>query len=166
MECLVHDIEKAWEVKQVGTLATPDVESAFHSIQSGRHAVRLREQGWPLPYFNWAASFASCRKARLRVEDFGGDFLEVPHGLPQGSPGSPILFLLFLEPLFKLWFPTFGYVDDVAILLVAKNLDNPSRLTATRVGTDIQWCYKNGLSLAENKMEILLLHKSRQPTPS
>ncbi|KAI0992600.1 hypothetical protein K3495_g15585, partial [Podosphaera aphanis] len=48
VECLAHDVEKVWEGKQVCTLATLDVESAFDSIQPGRLSVRLREQGWPL----------------------------------------------------------------------------------------------------------------------
>ncbi|KAI0995243.1 hypothetical protein K3495_g12938 [Podosphaera aphanis] len=166
VECLVHDVEKACDMKQVCTLATLDVESAFDSIQPGRLSVRLREQGWPVPYVNWAASFASDRKARLQVDDLVGKFLDIPHGLPQGSPASPILFLLFLEPLFKLAFPTYGYVDDVAILSVAKNLVESSRLTVARVDAVTQWCNRNGLSLAENKMEILHLHRTRQLSPS
>ncbi|KAI0999065.1 hypothetical protein K3495_g9128 [Podosphaera aphanis] len=165
IECLVHDVEKAWEGKQVCSLATLDVESAFDSIQPGRLSVRLREQGWPLQYVNWAASFASGRKARLRVDDFVGEFLDIPHGLPQGSPASPILFLLFLELLFKLDFPTFGYVDDVAILSVAKTLAESSRLTAARIEVVTQWCDRNGLPLAENKMEIIHLHITRQLSP-
>ncbi|KAI1001962.1 hypothetical protein K3495_g6240 [Podosphaera aphanis] len=101
VECLVHDVEKVWETKQLCTLATLDIQSAFDSIQPGRLRIRLREQGWPLPYVNWAASFSCCRKARLRIDDFDGNFLDVPYGLPQGSPASPIIILLFLEPLFK-----------------------------------------------------------------
>ncbi|KAI1007663.1 hypothetical protein K3495_g563 [Podosphaera aphanis] len=166
VESLVHDVEKAWDSKQVCTLTSLDIESAFDSIQPGRLSARLREQRWPIPYVKWAASFASGRKARLRVDNFVGEFLDIPHGLPQGSPASPILFLLFLEPLFKYGFPTFGYVDDVAILSVAKTLVESSRLTAIRVETVTQWCNTNGLSLAENKMEILHLHRSRQlPLP-
>ncbi|KAI0998679.1 hypothetical protein K3495_g9515 [Podosphaera aphanis] len=157
--CLVHDVEKAWETKHVCTLATLDVQSAFDSILPGRLSSRLREQGWPEPYVNWAASFASCREARLRVDSFVGDFLEIPHGLPQGSPASPTL---FLEPLLKLGFSIFGYVDEVAILSVTKNLVDTSHLTINRVGTITQWCDRNGLSLAENKMEILHLHRSHQ----
>ena len=91
--------------------------------------------------------------------------MDIPHGLPQGSPASPILFLLFLEPLFKLGFPTFGYVDDVAILSVAKTLADSSHLTTNRVGSITCWCEQNGLSLAKNMTEILHLHRSRQPSP-
>ena len=92
--------------------------------------------------------------------------MDIPYGLPQGSSASPILFLLFLESVFKLGFPTYGYVDDVAILSVAKSLIDTSRLTANRVGSITRWCDQSGLSLAENKTEILHLHRSRQsPSP-
>lgn len=99
------------------------------------------------------------------MDEFVGNFLDIPHGLPQGSPASPILFLLFLEPLFKLGFPTFGYVDDAAILSVAKTLVDTSLLTASRVESITSWCDYNGPSLADNKTEILHLHRSRQPSP-
>ncbi|KAI1000380.1 hypothetical protein K3495_g7818 [Podosphaera aphanis] len=143
VECLVHDVEKAWETKQVctlATLATLNIQSAFDSIQPGRLFVRLREQGWPSVYDNWAVSFAFPGKVHLRVDEYVGDFLYIPHGLPQGSPTSPILFLLFLKSLFKLGVPTFGYIDDVAILSVLKSLVDTSRLTANVVGSSTRWC--------------------------
>ena len=69
VECLVHDIENAWANKKVCTLATVDIESAFDGVQPGRLAVRLREQGWPSPLVKWAASFASEKHARFRLDD-------------------------------------------------------------------------------------------------
>ena len=47
---------------------------------------------------------------------------------PQGSPVSPILFMLYLQPLFKVS-PTylrrgrFGYADDVGQLVASLSLD-------------------------------------------
>ena len=70
VECLVHDVDKAWVTNQMCTLATLNIRSAFDSIQPGRLRARLLEQGWRLPYVNLAGYFASCRKARLRVGDF------------------------------------------------------------------------------------------------
>ncbi|KAI1007421.1 hypothetical protein K3495_g804 [Podosphaera aphanis] len=113
----------------------------------GRLLVRLRELGWPSAYAKWAASFASRRKARLRVDEHVGDFLDIQHAL------------------IKLGFPTFGYVDDVAILSVAKSLVDTSLLTANRVKSITRWRDQNGLCLAENKTELLHLHRSRQPPP-
>ena len=94
-ECLVHDVVKAWETKQVCTIATLDIQSALDSIQPGSLRVRFREQGWLLPYVNRAASFAFCRKARLRVDDFIGDFLDIKHGLSQVFLASPCYFSSF-----------------------------------------------------------------------
>ena len=48
VEGLVHDVEKVWDAKQVCTLATLDVESAFDCVQPSRPSARLREQRWPL----------------------------------------------------------------------------------------------------------------------
>ncbi|KAI1004129.1 hypothetical protein K3495_g4078 [Podosphaera aphanis] len=41
VECLVHDVEKAWETKQVCTLATLNIQIAFDSVQPGRLRSRV-----------------------------------------------------------------------------------------------------------------------------
>jgi hypothetical protein len=50
----------------------------------------------------------------------------VATGIPQGSPASPILFLLYLRPLFNslqlhhanIWSPS--YIDDIALVAQGK----------------------------------------------
>ncbi|KAL5604161.1 uncharacterized protein BROUX77_004347 [Berkeleyomyces rouxiae] len=165
VECLVHDVKDAWAMKNVCTLATVDVEGAFDSVQPGRLAVRMREQGWPDPLVRWAATFASGRFARFRLDDHLTEFRSIPHGLPQGSPASPILFLLYLEPLLNVIPASFGYVDGIAFLCSAKTLEESARLAAERVSQARQWCRDNGLTLADNKTEFQHFHRTQQRPP-
>lgn len=163
VESLLDDVHRTRSRGHVCTLATLDVEGAYDSILPGRLSVRLREQGWPPQYVSWAASFAASRQVQVKIDHFTDEARTTPQGLPQGSPASPILFLLFLEPLFTVVPNSYGYVDDVAILSSAANLEWSSGIAANRIKLASDWCSANGLSLAPGKMEIQHFHRSRAP---
>ncbi|KJK73728.1 hypothetical protein H634G_10997 [Metarhizium anisopliae BRIP 53293] len=126
---LVHDIEEAFAHKQVVTLVTADIQGAFDSALRNRLVLRLREQGWPDNVARWAGSFMSGRSARVRYQDVTTPTAPLQCGLPQGSPVSPILFLLYTEPIYRLGKPEgrFGYADDAAILCIGESLQETAR---------------------------------------
>jgi Reverse transcriptase (RNA-dependent DNA polymerase) len=70
----------------------------------------------------WVASFVSQRSAAVRLDGETGATVQIQSGLPQGSPTSPILFMLFMQPLFSLGSrdrkrARFGYADDISLLM-------------------------------------------------
>ena len=99
---LIHDVEEAWLKRLKASMLTLDIKGAFDAVLPGRLVRRLKEQGWPLPVLRWVASFTQDRTASLRLDDHSSQTFPVPAGLPQGSPISPILFMLFIQPLFKI----------------------------------------------------------------
>ncbi|KAH7471445.1 hypothetical protein FOMA001_g13039 [Fusarium oxysporum f. sp. matthiolae] len=117
---LIHDIEEAFARKTVATLVTMNIQGAFDTVMRNRLVLRLREQGWPDHLARWAGSFMSDRSARVRYQDTLTSSSPLECGLPQGSPVTPILFLLYTEPIYRLGNPQgrFGYADDTAILLL------------------------------------------------
>lgn len=99
---LLCDIRQAWEEKRVAGLTAVDVKGAFDGVLCNRLILRLRSQGWPDCLVQWVSSFLSKRQVRIRVDHTTTDALPILCGLPQGSPVSPILFLLYIEPLLRL----------------------------------------------------------------
>ncbi|CZR45580.1 uncharacterized protein FPRO_14849 [Fusarium proliferatum ET1] len=81
----------------------------------------------------------SGRSARVRYQDTVTPSSPLQCGLPQGSPVSPILFLLYTEPIYRLGNPRgrFGYADDTAILSIADTLDET---TAMASSSSPRWC--------------------------
>ena len=158
--------ESAWARKAVCTLATLDVKGAYDSIQSHLLTARLHEQGWPLAYVKWGASFTAHRQARIRLDDYLGPARDIPQGLPQGSPVSPILFLLFMQPLFKLMPSSYGCVDDMGILASAATLAESSAMVAKRVEKTDAWIHENRLKLERAKAEFQHLHRTRKDSVS
>ncbi|KAM3448378.1 hypothetical protein NHJ6243_010114 [Beauveria neobassiana] len=69
--------------------------------------------------------FLANRLANVRFEDAIAEALELLCGIPQGSPLSPILYLLATAALYKLPGATqrYGYADDTAMLFIRETLD-------------------------------------------
>ena len=127
--CLLHDVEQALNQGKTASLLTFDVKGAFDGVLPGRLVHRLRTQGWPNNLARWIASFVTGRTVQIRLDNKLGPRLKILCGLPQGSPISPILFMLYLAPLFWLGRPKarFGYADDGVFLATSQSLETNSQ---------------------------------------
>ncbi|KJZ68988.1 hypothetical protein HIM_11629 [Hirsutella minnesotensis 3608] len=131
-----------------------------------RLVLRLREQGWPDNLARWTGSFMSGRSARVRYQDITTPTTPLQCGLPQGSPVSPILFLLYTEPIYRLGNPEgrFGYADDTAILCVGQSLEQTSQKASEYLQELVNWGAANGISFDPEKTEVMHFSPRRRET--
>jgi len=165
--CLVHDVEEAWakDRKLISSVLTSDIKGAFNAILPGRLLKRLRDQGWPDTVARWAFSFATGRTARIQVDKVTIPPEPVTCGLPQGSPTSPILFMLFISPIFFL--PgvnarnRYGYADDIALRATGESAaDNAAQLAQT-LQAILDWGTAEGITLDPDKTELIHFARGR-----
>ncbi|KAG6978046.1 putative RNA-directed DNA polymerase from transposon BS [Fusarium oxysporum f. sp. conglutinans] len=163
---LVHDIEEAFARKKVATLVTMDIQGAFDTVLRNRLILRLREQGWPEHLARWAGSFMDDRSACVRYQDTITPLSPLQCGLPQGSPVSPILFLLYTEPIYRLSNPQgrFGYADDTAILCVGDTVEETAAAASRSVEEMVRWGAANGVSFDPKKTEVMHFSRSKLET--
>jgi len=111
-----HDVEKAMAEGNQVTMVTLDVQGAFDALLVNRLLQRMQRQGWPVSLLRLVRSFLTNRKVRVRLEDSTTAFFAVACGTPQGSPLSPVLYMLYLAELLnedpRL---RFGYADDICL---------------------------------------------------
>ncbi|EXK77103.1 hypothetical protein FOQG_18176 [Fusarium oxysporum f. sp. raphani 54005] len=159
---LIHDMEEAFARKKVATLATMDIQGAFDTVMRNRLVLRLREQGWPYHLARWAESFMEDRSARARYQDTITHFAPLQCGLPQGSPVSPILFLLHTGLIYQLGNPQgrFGYADDTAILSIGDTVDETTAMASSSIDEMVRWGAAKGVSFDPKKTEVM--HVSRK----
>ncbi|KAF5721341.1 reverse transcriptase domain-containing protein, partial [Fusarium mundagurra] len=160
---LIHDIEEAFARNKVVTLVTMDIQGAFDTVMRNRLVLRLREQGWPDHLARWVESFMMERSARVRYQDTTTPLSPLQCGLPQGSPVSPILFLLYTEPIYRLGNPQgrFGYADDTAILSVGDTVDETTAMASSSVDEMVRWGAANGVSFDPKKTEVMHFSRSK-----
>lgn len=114
---LIHDVRTLQHSGfKVSTLFL-DIKGGFDNVRSSILTNRLRAHRTPTYLTNWVASFLNNRTCRLLYK--GSPMLHIPVdvGVPQGSPISPLLFVIYVAPL-HLTIPrgiTYSYVDDFAL---------------------------------------------------
>lgn len=103
-------------MRRVVSVLTMDVQGAFDALLRRRLLRRLRQQGWDIKTLRLIDSFLTDRRVQVRLDGVVTSPIEVDCGTPQGSPWSPIIYLLYLAELLLLR-PglAFGYADDLCV---------------------------------------------------
>jgi len=103
----------------------------------------------------------SNRLIKLAFDGQSDQLQPVETGIPQGSPASPILFLLYLTPLFnqlKLRYKSIGcpnFIDDISLVATNKTvalniieLENAAKLA-------FNWAENNAVAFDDIKSELI-----------
>jgi ribonuclease HI/endonuclease/exonuclease/phosphatase family metal-dependent hydrolase len=165
---LLTDFMDEVETKQAAGHAvsalTIDIKGAFDAVLPGRLVQRLYDQRWPHHAVRWVASFLRDRTAAVVLPGHVQDSTRTAGSLPQGSPVSPILFMLFLAPLMRRKLnasrvlPKRGYADDIMISAFGAAETNV-KLLSQELDDTIRWCRHNGLDIDQGKSGLIHLVK-------
>lgn len=105
------------------------------------------------------------RKARIRLEDKMTKVTEVKCWLAQGSPLSPILFLIYLaEVLIHDTEHRFEYADDLCIYRVGHTLEGNSALLGQDLQQILNWGMANKVSFDPEKSELMHFTRANDHT--
>ncbi|KAL5606455.1 uncharacterized protein BROUX77_003648 [Berkeleyomyces rouxiae] len=151
---LADKIKGRSRYKETTTFATYDIKGAFDAVKRRQMVRRLRQQGWPTKLIRWVESFLTGREVSLSIE--GGEAVtgKVGGSLPQGSPVSPILYMLYMADLHSTCMGL-GYADD-GLLAVSSRNAKTNNLSITELLSKVdRWCRENELELDWDKTGLL-----------
>lgn len=141
---LTDFVERNREKGRKSSAVFLDVKGAFDHVAKGRLLQTLIKLRLPYSVVSWTMSFLKQRLVRLAFDGQMEEFREVETGVPQGSPVSPILFLIYISNLFSTIqdTTTLSYIDDVGLLTASTSLAKNARILQreverlTHIGTD------------------------------
>ena len=100
------------------------------------------------------------RKIQLVFDDNVGHIVDIAAGVPQGSPVSPILFLIYaqdIHPVIKIKYDTdsMSFVDDVGIYVINKTIQENCHQLIKILKTLFNWAADNGVKFDDDKSELI-----------
>ena len=165
--CLVHNAQAAVKSKLIASVILFDIQGFFDNINIERMVAILTNLGFAPSLCLWVRSFLSDRQVWLSFNGFKSDPIHISHGMPQGSPLSPILSALFTSPLLKLINSTWSrcglnmFVDDGVIFGCGPSHKISSNLVRTGFDFILEWLSRSGLQADPDKMEFITFYPKR-----
>jgi ribonuclease HI len=142
-------------------MLTHDIEGAFNNTHPSLLDDVLRMRTMPTYLRYWVRAFTSDRRLGFALDACNEEPQPFKCGLPQGSPVSPVLFLIYanaaLERSNRAGNVTdTSYVDDVSIVAGRTRPDEVVRALQGRTNEQIERASHLQLSLAPGKSEFIL----------
>ena len=117
----------------------------------------MQEQGWPDSILKWTTSFLAQRMVQVRYSGGVTAQRQLSCGVPQGSPISPLLFLLYMAEPMRSGNPgmRFSYADDFGIIGFGRTITESAAAAQSEVDHLLEWAGKNAVAFDTSKSEVI-----------
>jgi len=137
-----------------------DMKGAYDHVRVDKLTNILIAKGIPDWLINFVISFMSDRITRIDIPGGSSEDFFVGCGIPQGSPLSPVLFLLFASPLLerlrgqKHVYAT-AFSDDTSLVAVSSSYENNCKLLTDAYAIIDSWANEAGISFSPHKFVVM-----------
>ena len=162
---LRHDIGTAHRQGLKASSLLLDVEGGFDNVNPTKLSQILKRAGIPRHLRAWVSSFLTERQVALIFQGGPRDFLSVFIGTPQGSPLSPLLFLIYVSSFHeeRVGGVVFSYVDDFAITVFSRSYHTNARHLERWATLLVEKAASLRLSFSLPKTELIHWRTIQQP---
>lgn len=144
-----------------------DIKGAYDYVSKNQLLTIMAEKGLPLSLIAFVKSFLNERQVRLAFDGEIEEFTEVNTGIPQGSPISPILFLIYISKLFSSnTVFHISYVDDVSISVATLSLERNMEILQREANKLIEAAASMAILFDDKKIDLIHFVKTKRDTPS
>ncbi|RAO74375.1 uncharacterized protein BHQ10_010387 [Talaromyces amestolkiae] len=162
IQIILDRIQRAWGNRRgVVSMLLLDVSGAYDNAHHARllHNMRKRRLGHFAP---WVTAFLTGRSTKIRIpEGVSKDWISTPTGIPQGSPISPILYLIYNADLIEdcadpaNHITTSGWVDDVSMMAAGYSERETIKKLERASATADQWALRHASVFNRKKYQLI-----------
>jgi hypothetical protein len=155
-------IAKHVDSNEIVVMASLDLSAAFDMVNVDLLIKRLRILGIPSDLIDLVRVWLSDRSFYVSINGDNSILFELVCGTVQGSILGPILYAIYVSPLFDLQDLT-NFADDNFI--IRWNSYMPALVVELELSLEAitSWLRGSGLSVNESKTEVCLFHRLDQP---
>ena len=152
-------ITHATDSNNYALMASLDLSAAFDLVNVELLIKRLKIIGMPMDLVKLIEVWLTDRKIYVEVDGQVSRILDTADGTIQGSVLGPILYAIFVSPLFDLVNLT-NFADDNFILEFNSKINDLIINMEAKLEMITKWLKDSGLKVNENKTEICLFHRN------
>ena len=151
---LLDSVQRGFHQKNITVALFLDLKSAFDKVHHKALLIKLHNIGFRGRLTTYVKNFISNRHFFVRCGNICSAETPQQHGIPQGSPLSPILFLIFINEVFSNIHevsPEFKYslyADDLAIWFTFPCVDRAYKYMQLAQDHIHQWCRRWGVQIS------------------
>ena len=155
-------ISRAADDKNYVMMASLDLSAAFDLVNIELLLKRLRILGLPKDLIKLIQIWLTDRKFYVEIDGLCSMLLESDTGTVQGSVLGPILYAIFVSPLFDLT-PITNFADDNFVVVWNNQISDVILNLERDLEMITKWLKDSGLKVNESKTETCLFHQNDQP---
>ncbi|KAG5795188.1 hypothetical protein H9Q69_005752 [Fusarium xylarioides] len=171
--------KKRWKfIREKVTMMGLDVSGAYNCVDLALLLQMLADLGVPESFLQIMHSYLSFRIVHLRLPQSTSKAFYMLIGIPQGSPLSPLLFLIFTAPLLqkinedreklgkdRITVFSFSYVDDTYLLAVSNSYEKNCMGLKIFHDEIFKWASSVGLTFSPQKYTVMHFRAPNDPDP-
>lgn len=153
---LTNEVENGKRRKLKVSTIFMDVKNAYGHVIPSQLYRKMQKLGLPINLLSWVKSFLKNRELRIAFDGQIEEFTAIDAGVPQGSPISPILFLIYISDLFESNAVKFiSYVDDITLTATSTTLRRNKMILEREITKMCDIADQGGIQFDIKKTELI-----------
>jgi hypothetical protein len=161
---LQSKVEEGWKKRHTTALLFIDVKGAFDHVSTDQLLSMCKKLQLLLAFIRWVSFFISERSMQLRFNGQTQELQQVKIGIPQGSPISPMLFLIYIRDICRARLDTFtfSYIDDICIRASATSIPKLRQILERTAKAILQEAKQSAIEFNIEKTELLYASRKKE----
>ena len=144
-----------------------NLKKSFDTVNHDILLAKLENYGIRGVINSWFRSYLTDRKQTMEGNNVVSEAETTLCSMPQGSVLGPLLFLLYINDIYKSpsLFTFYLFADDTSIILANNNLKGLKTLVNRELGNVNEWLKANKLSLNIKKSNFVIFRPRQKNMP-